>query len=666
MYSNSLLYYENTHLDKWHLLHAGDYHKELRDEIAASWDNCYAKGINPHKTGFEILDDEIFEKEKKESSPLFIYSNYLLKEAASIIKNPRVGLALYDSQGRLLKLYYNDPAFSKWADSKGIRPGTLWDEASIGTNAVAMGLNRCAYFRTEGPEHFCKNLADAFICFAPCTTCDPQFYDLSIKPLGGIAAIGPASDGFNDYMPAVFGLSKEIDLHIRFSRTIHEVYEDDKIAVFGVETYKDVHHLIFTSENLKTVLGIPTDIKFYEIVEKVIDSYPENKDFWEIVSAGKKVRDYDLSLSIKGVKQLYTVTTREYGEKRGRTKGILFNITSVKSTASYISKRIGNYAKITFSDILGESNSFLKAVQVAKSVSRIDNNIFILGESGVGKDLFAQAIHNASIKRNKPFIPINCAALPKDLIASEMFGYEHGTFTGSKKGGNMGKFELADGGTLFLDEIGDMPLDLQATLLRVIEEKNFMRLGGNTRIQVDVRIIAATNANVLQLVAQKKFREDLYYRLSTIKINIPPLRDRESDVILLANCFLHDFSIKHNRPNIAFSSEALKLLQTLSWKGNIRELQNFVENAVYLSTEDIISPQYINGYFDLKDDGFSLPPEDKDNRLTLHTRNVASYVSKNDLVEALKTNMYNKRKTADYLGISRPSLYKLLKKYSCT
>ena len=194
---------------------------------------------------------------------------------------------------------------------------------------------------------------------------------------------------------------------------------------------------------------------------------------------------------------------------------------------------------------------------MAKAVAKSESNVLILGESGVGKDIFAQAIHNASDRRDKPFLALNCAALPRDLIASELFGYEGGAFTGAKKNGNIGKFQLADTGTIFLDEIGDMPLDLQATLLRVIEQKKFMRVGSSSITNVDVRIIAATNANIQKLIDQKKFRADLYYRLSTLQFTIPPLRERGSDIILLAEYFIQAVSRRINKPNVmTLSNEA--------------------------------------------------------------------------------------------------------------
>ncbi|EXX84534.1 Fis family transcriptional regulator [Paenibacillus darwinianus] len=223
----------------------------------------------------------------------------------------------------------------------------------------------------------------------------------------------------------------------------------------------------------------------------------------------------------------------------------------------------------------------------------------LLGESGTGKELFARAIHNESARKERPFVAINCAAIPKELINAELFGYVEGAFTGAKKGGSPGKFEVADGGTLFLDEIGDMPFELQATLLRVLQEKEVIRVGGHRAIPVDVRIIAATNKNLNEEIAyNSSFRSDLYYRLNVFAIELIPLRERIGDIGALSAYFLHQLSVESGLPPKELSPEALKVLEQYTWHGNIRELNNVMERAFYLSDRSAAImvahlPQYI-------------------------------------------------------------------------
>lgn len=255
----------------------------------------------------------------------------------------------------------------------------------------------------------------------------------------------------------------------------------------------------------------------------------------------------------------------------------------------------GYISKYSFGDIVGKSGEFEKAKEICKKVSLSDSTVLLFGESGVGKEMFAGAIHNNSGRKNKPFIAINCATLPENLLESELFGYEEGAFTGARKGGRVGLFELAHSGTIFLDEIGDLPLSLQARLLRAIEEKEIRRVGGENMVSVDVRIIAATNKNLPEMVKSGEFRNDLFYRLNVFQVSIPPLRKRKIDIPLLINHLISD-------PELKISREFIDFCNTYDWPGNIRELRNVLEYAATIADNEInISslPDYIkssNGY----------------------------------------------------------------------
>ena len=321
----------------------------------------------------------------------------------------------------------------------------------------------------------------------------------------------------------------------------------------------------------------------------------------------------------------------------------------------------------TFDDIVGDSPQIISALRLARGIARSDSNTLLLGESGVGKDIFAQAIHNASARRDKPFSVLNCAAFPRDLIASELFGYEQGAFTGAKRNGNIGKFELANTGTIFLDEIGEMPLDLQATLLRVIEQKAFMRLGGSTVIHVDVKIIAATNADLIHLVEQKKFRADLYYRLSTLRLNIPPLRDRGNDVILLARHFARVVCHRIQRSVPAeLAPDAEQLLLQLPLKGNVRELQNLIEGVIQLNSDFYIEARHFQEYLGMSPAGEEdsvLPPPPDAPASTIGTAPPQQSLTREALEHALLINRFNRTDTARYLGVSRRTLYRGMERY---
>ena len=323
-----------------------------------------------------------------------------------------------------------------------------------------------------------------------------------------------------------------------------------------------------------------------------------------------------------------------------------------------VNKITGARAKIHFNDIIGKDERFLAALRLARAAAASDCNVLLLGESGTGKDMFAQAIHNASIRAKGPFIAINCGAIPKELIASELFGYEEGAFTGAKKGGSPGKFELADQGTIFLDEIGEMPIDAQATLLRALEDQMIMRVGGKEYLPVNVRVIASTNRDLVQEVKKNNFRQDLYYRLSTMVISLPPLRERKSDIQELVLHFIQRAAQRVEKNIEGIDPEALNILLSYPWPGNIRELQNAIEHAAILATQPQITkellPMEVLTYS--SPDVFYIAFEEEKNNSSIREiekRAICDYLSKYG----------NKKDVARYLGISRSTLYRKLKEY---
>ncbi|MEO7030910.1 MAG: propionate catabolism operon regulatory protein PrpR [Herbaspirillum sp.] len=312
-------------------------------------------------------------------------------------------------------------------------------------------------------------------------------------------------------------------------------------------------------------------------------------------------------------------------------------------------------AKYSFNDLVGSSPSFMSAVRTAKRFAQTDLTVLIVGESGSGKELFAQAIHNESSRAGQSFVALNCAAFPESLLESELFGYEEGAFTGSRRGGKRGLFETAHMGTLFLDEIGDMPLSLQTRLLRVLQEREIIRVGGITTIPIDVRVIAATHQPLPELIAERRFRQDLYYRINTLRLTVPPLRERPQDIVTLAH-ILVERSLK--RLNITFDVQyvlepLLPYLSTHSWPGNVREMENIADRiAVFLLQFD--DAEQIN-YDGLRDDCPELFfPEHLD-------RQGVSNPLKERLFEELKLSKGNRTKIAQKLGISRSTLWRWMK-----
>lgn len=313
--------------------------------------------------------------------------------------------------------------------------------------------------------------------------------------------------------------------------------------------------------------------------------------------------------------------------------------------------------RYTFDCIIGPSDAITRLKQEAQKAASNNSGVLVTGESGTGKELFSQAIHNAGPRRLHPFVRINCAAIPKDLLESELFGYEEGAFTGARTKGKPGKFELANKGTIFLDEIGDLPLDMQPKLLRVLEEKEFERIGGTKVLRSDFRVICATNQNLEEMMKKNRFRRDLFYRLNVIPVHIPPLRERPADILPLAKHMLKKIAKEAGRPVMKIEKKAAKEIERYHWPGNARELSNVLERAMYASGNDIIYKG---------DLPFNLAAaEDVSGRLSKPTlKNARNEAQIKAIYQALARTGYNKAKAARLLGIHRTLLYKKMKKYN--
>jgi len=310
----------------------------------------------------------------------------------------------------------------------------------------------------------------------------------------------------------------------------------------------------------------------------------------------------------------------------------------------HLEQRVDN--KYGFENIIGESEAIQEAIRMAKKVATSDMSVLLQGETGTGKELFAQAIHQASPRKGGPFVALNCSAFPKDMLESEMFGFKKGAFTGANES-KKGLIEEADGGTLFLDEIGEMDIGLQAKLLRFLENNKYTKLGETQERSVDIRVIAASNQNLKKEAKEDTFRDDLYYRLAGFKIDIPPLRDRKRDIPLLANFFLNRLNERVQR----IDDETMNLLLSYSWQGNIRELKNIIERSAILAEGDTIIPELLPPEFHGKSSSSSGSPNSLKKMERIHIQRV------------LEEAEGNKTKAADMLGIGTSTLYRKINEY---
>lgn len=332
--------------------------------------------------------------------------------------------------------------------------------------------------------------------------------------------------------------------------------------------------------------------------------------------------------------------------------------TTVEAIDARVTNRPGSLATFSFDDIIGESERIRNAVTLGKRFACSRENVLLIGESGTGKELFAQSIHNLYCPEG-PFIAVNCAATPRSLIESELFGYEAGSFTGAERGGRPGKIELANGGTLFLDEIGDMPLELQAVLLRVLEDKLVMRVGGRRYKQVNFRLITATNKNLEKMMQADLFREDLYFRLSVLPIELPPLRERADDTERLSKYFLNSYCKKAGWNVPEFSSEAMNIINKCKWPGNVRQLKNAVIYAVNTTQSDMIQPDDLPAFV-LNNDTVGSAAGRLQEAVTVQT---IKQMERLAIQNALYRTANDVARAAKMLDIGRATLYRKMKEY---
>lgn len=412
------------------------------------------------------------------------------------------------------------------------------------------------------------------------------------------------------------------------------------------------------------------DIPAAEIVGKRMSEYLEDTISGRVLVTKKSMNDLYYSRNIEDGTDLYGFVQASpvfYNEEFVGVVCTEVDITDATKLSKelevtqerldYLEGEVKSLSRNEFDEILGNSYALEKSKQIAKQVAKSNSSIMLNGESGTGKEVFARAIHKYS-EREGTFIPVNCSAIPQELFESEFFGYAPGAFTGATRAGKSGIFELANNGTIFLDEIGDMPLNMQVKLLRVLQEKEFMKVGGSDIIKVNVRVIAATNKDIKQMVRDGKFREDLYYRLNVVEIKLPPLRERTGDVGILVYHFLEEQCKENNKPFLKISREALKILEKYYWKGNIRELKNTIENMVVLSSGDTLEVEDIPDYII---ESINKP---KNIEYPMDLNQAIEILEKNKIKEALKMAKGNKSKASKILNIPRTTLYYKINQYN--
>jgi len=655
-----LLDKNEEYLKAWEMfIEKGELRRDLiRDIIAESWIRSKTYNINPFmkENNSYVLTEEEYKNRYKKFSSLIKRTRPFMESLYKLVGNTGFLVRLTDKDGYVLE-FIGDMALIDKNKGLNAKKGCNVRENNIGTNAIGLSLITKKPVHVIGSEHFCKGYHELSSAACP-------IRDKDGKLLGILSMTGEYERFHPHTLGMIVAASEAIENELKLELTNKQLALANKHFKAIMESISE--GLICVNED-----GIVTDINLFakkilslkeqDILGKDINSfiYKENRNkILKVIKNGRRYEEEELYFKGKNNKRISCIATVTpiQENKTKKLEGVVITFKESKVIHNLINKIVGAEARFQFEDILGESPAIKDAIKIAKKASRNNTTLLLNGESGTGKELFAQSIHNASSRKNKPFIFLNCGAIPRELVASELFGYVEGAFTGAKRGGHPGKFELADGGTIFLDEIGDMPLDTQANLLRVLETKEVVRVGGHDIIPIDVRVIAATHKDLKKEVEQGNFREDLFYRLNVVQIKIPPLRERKEDIKIYIDYFIEKFSIKMGKVIKDVSEGFYKGVMNYNWPGNVRELQNVMQYIInIIDNNEVLTSEHLPSYMKTN----NIP-----RKLELEGLPTLDEVEKITIERTIQEVKGNLAKAARILGIGRSSLYRKMDKYN--
>ncbi len=572
----------------WNVLHEnGAYNGiSISQEIRDSWERCERYGVDPFKPGCDVIVSHIELEEKRAVNHALIeQAVVMMGHLHKFTEGSGFLFALGDKYNCALELI-GDRETLDIGRTVGVTVGADWSEPVMGTNGPGLAQVLLKPVQTFGYEHYCRSIA-----FGTGTAC--PIFDEEKSVIGFLSTAGPYPLINHHTLGMVVAAARAIERQMALQNAYHqsEMANLHNNAIMdsisdGVLTLDQEGRVTHMNKQAAQNLGIDFHGSIGQTLVAIMG--PANEPFIARIYGHKELYAEPLVVRRKKDKLKLAASCTPLIGKQGNIIGKVIILQPMQQYNLLIKRAIGTRAHITFDKIVGQNRLFKYSLKCAQIAAQSDSSVILLGESGVGKEMFAQAIHNASSRCQEPFLAINCAALPRELISSELFGYEDGAFTGARKGGNQGKFELADQGTIFLDEIGEMPLDMQGSLLRVLEEGAITRLGGTGLIPVNVRIIAATNKNLLEEVEKNHFRADLYYRLCVIDINIPSLRERKDDLPELVNYFMKTIAPRLGKSISGIDRQAMDVLLDYQWPGNVRELSNVIERAINMTSANIL------------------------------------------------------------------------------
>ncbi len=622
----------------------------VRKIVLDSWIRSKELGIDPNSKEVHSVSKKEYNKRVENKKNLLNIAVPYMKKIFDFIQEQGGIAALSDEDGVILEAFGDYDSFNI---PMAPYHGTCWLEKYAGTNGIGTALYEDKPVQIWASEYYLKGLSMWTSCsenihdmngnIIGCFTLISSWYRANYFILGLVAATA----GAIERQLIIEKSLREKTLVVKEQKAIMELINEGIIVIDNKE--------IITSINNQAcmILGV----KSREIVgTPIFDIIISGINFSKIIQEGINIFDREVSLRLSAKIFNGNISFALLKNEEDEIDGLVITIKEIKKVHNLVNRVFGSKAYFKFNDIIGNSDSLSDAIKFARSASKSNSNVLLLGKSGTGKELFAQSIHNAGVRRDSSFVAVNCGALPRNLVETELFGYEGGAYTGSKREGHPGKFELADGGTIFLDEIGEMPIEAQVNLLRVLESREVVRVGGKHPKKIDVRVIAATNRDLFQQVKEKSFREDLFYRLNVLTVNIPSLHERIGDIRLLVDYFTRKISISLGKTISSISDEAYFLLEAYNWPGNVRELENIIERAVNIAESNQLEVE------NLPDNLINSNDNDIKETFVKPAKDSLKSKEYEQLIKILKETNGNLRQTALKLGIARSTLYLKMKK----
>ena len=631
-------------IKKRHGMHNGQIitTQEMKRNIALSFQRSEAMGIDPIKRNKnqEMLSPADLAKRRRDNAELLDVILPQLKEFYDLLSPNDFFIAATDAEGYILHIKGSRQVIAQSAERNCV-PGYRWTEADVGTSAIALCLKLKSPIQLIKDEHFCRQAHGLTSSAAPIFGKDNSL-------IGVLAVSGAWEKAHPHTLYMISTAARAVEQQLRVLRRNKELASNLNFLDQVIASSKNGLMIVNSDMQIWRVNRRCSQILKHRDLEgchlSVLKGLDVDLDHVQDHPEAWANREARLQIKNQTVNIIYTV--QPVAAPDGERLGAVFFFDEVKEVYKMADTIAGTRAHYTFDSLVGSSPGFLKAVKLARRTAASESTVLIQGETGTGKELFAQAIHNLSDRHTSPFIPINCGAIPSNLLESELFGYVAGTFTGASKTGKPGKFELANTGTLFLDEIGDMPHRMQVKLLRVLQTGEVYRIGADKPVKIDTRIIAATHVDLEQAIRDGRFREDLFYRLNVFPIAIPPLRDRgREDILTLAQLFLNENAA--HPPTLG--DPVREILTGHHWPGNVRELENCMQRAIHLCEGPTLGPEHL---------GLS-----RDRIHKAFQTGTLEEMTRKMIQETLERTHHNMALTAKVLGISRATLYRKIAKY---